>query len=96
MLDEYWDEGDTSYPGGFDFCPDWLFQYYNEVPLGEAIERDYFIWKSEQHRLTRKCDILRSSVPFSKHYFVTMEYDFNRFKSTCQHFNFSTCSGRSE
>ena len=23
MLDEYWDEGDTPYSGGFDFWPEW-------------------------------------------------------------------------
>ena len=37
MLDEYWDEVDTHYSRDFQFWPEWLFQYYNELPLGEAI-----------------------------------------------------------
>ena len=38
MLDEYWDEKDTPYSDDFDFWPDWLFQYYNELQLVEDIE----------------------------------------------------------
>ena len=49
MLYEYWDELDTPYSGGFYFCPERLFQYYNGLPLGENIESAYLIWKSEQH-----------------------------------------------
>ena len=50
------------------------------------------MWKSEQHRLTTKYDIMRSLVPLIKHYFVTMEEDNNLFKIICQHCNgFVTC-----
>ena len=56
----------------FYFCNDLLFQYYNELPLCESIEIDYLTWKSEQHRLTLKYDIMLSLVPLVKHYFVTM------------------------
>ena len=47
VLDEYWYDKDTSYSDDFYFWPDWLFQHYNELPLGEAIESDYITWKSE-------------------------------------------------
>ena len=58
------------------FLPQWLFQYYNELPLGGSIESAYLMWKSEQHRLTPKYDILSSLVPLIKHYYVTLEeYD---------------------
>ena len=45
-LYKYWEEEDTTYSGDFDFWPEWLFQYYNEMPLGEAIESAYPMWKS--------------------------------------------------
>ena len=74
-LDEYWDEGDTPYSGDFDFFPHWLFQYYDELTLVETIESDYITWKSEQHRLTPKYEILRSLAPLVKHYNTTLEED---------------------
>ena len=54
------------------------------------------MWKSEQHRLKPKYDILCSLVLLVKHYFVTTEEDYNQLKITYQHFNgFVTCYGRS-
>ena len=44
-MDEYWNRVDKPYSGGFDFYPQWLFQYYNELPLGEAIESAYLTWE---------------------------------------------------
>ena len=38
ILYSYWGEVDTPYSGDFYFCNEWLFQYYNDLPLGEAIE----------------------------------------------------------
>ena len=58
ILDEYWDERDTTYSDHFDLWPDWLYKYFNELMLGEAIENSYLMWKSEQHRLTPKYGIL--------------------------------------
>ena len=75
MSYECWDEIDTPYVDDFEFYPEWLFQYFNELPLGEDIESAYLMWKTEKHRLTTKCDILRSLVPLVNHYFVTMEED---------------------
>ena len=78
------------------FLPKWLFQYYNDLPLGESIESAYLMWKSEQHRLTPKYDIMRSLVPLVKHYFVTMEEDDSQLKITCQRCDgFVTCKGES-
>ena len=95
-LDEYGDEEDIPYSDDFGFWPKWLFTYYNEIPLGEAIESYYITWKSLQHRLTPKYDILSSLVTLVKHYFVTMEEDDNKLKMTCQHCNsFVTCYGKS-
>ena len=37
MLDEYLDGKYTTYSDDFDFWTDWFFQYYNKLPLGEAI-----------------------------------------------------------
>ena len=34
ILDKYREEEDTTYSGDSDFWPDWLFQYYYELPLG--------------------------------------------------------------
>ena len=80
----------------FYLFPDWLFQYYNELTLVEAIESDYLVWKSEQHRLAPKYYIMPSLVPPIKHYNVNMVEYYNQFKITCQRFNgFVTCSGRS-
>ena len=45
MLDEYSEERDTPHLDDFEFCPECFFQYLNELPLGEAIESDYFMWK---------------------------------------------------
>ena len=62
--------------------------------LVEAIESAYLKWKSEQHRMTPKCDIMSSLVPLVKHYNMTMEEDDNQFKRTCQFFSgFVTCAG---
>ena len=52
-----------------------MFRYFNEMPLGEAIESDYLMWKSEQHILTPKYDILCSLATLVNPYFVTMEED---------------------
>ena len=60
---ESWDDGDKSYLGGSDFWSQWLFKHYDELPLDEAIESVYLTWKSEQHRLTLKYDILLSFYP---------------------------------
>ena len=45
ILDEYWDEKDTPHSEYFNLWPDWLFQYYNELVLGESIESAYLKWK---------------------------------------------------
>ena len=50
-----------------------MFQYYDEVPSVEAIEKAYLTCKPEQHRLTPKYYILSSFVPLVKHYHVTLE-----------------------
>ena len=71
-LDEYWYQGDAPYSYGFGFCTECLFQYFNEMALGGAIEIDYLIWKPEQHKLIPKYYTLHSLVIFIKHYFVTM------------------------
>ena len=66
------------------------------MPLGKAIESDYLTWKSEQHILTPKYNIMRSLVTLVKHYFVTMKEDDNIFKINRQRCNgFVTCKGRS-
>ena len=44
VLHEYLDEEDTPYSGDSDFCPEWLFQYFNEIPLDEDIESSYLVW----------------------------------------------------
>ena len=66
ILDEYWDKKDTLHSDGFDFWPGRLFQYYNGLPLGDAIEIAHLVGKSEQHRLTPKYDIMCSLLPFVK------------------------------
>ena len=38
MLDEYWDGKDTPYSDDFGFWTDWLYQYFDELPLGESNE----------------------------------------------------------
>ena len=81
MLDAYWDEEDKTYSGGFYFWSDWLFQYYNEIPLGEAIKSAYLMWNSKHHRLTSKYDILFSLVSLVNKYSVTMEEDENQSKN---------------
>ena len=81
-LDEYWNEGDTLYSGYFDFWPEWLFQYYNELNFGEAIESVSIVWKSEQHSITPRYDILRSLVPLLKYYTVNMEEDSDKLTVT--------------
>ena len=50
------------------------------------------MWKSEQHILTPKYEILCSLVTLLKYCFLTMEEDDNQFKITCQSCNgFATC-----
>ena len=72
-----------------------LFQYQNELQLGEAIKSDCLMC-SWGEKLIPKYDILRSLVLLVKHYFVTMEGDDNKFKITCQCHNvFVTFKGRS-
>ena len=88
VLDDSWDGKDASYSDDYCFWPDWLHQYFNELPLGESIESAYLVWKSEQHILTPKYKILCSLVPLLKHHLVTMYEDDNIFKITGQH-----CSG---
>ena len=46
VLDENWEERDATYLNDFEFWTEWLFQYFNELKLGEAIESDYIMWKS--------------------------------------------------
>ena len=70
MLDKYWDEGDNPYQYDFDFCPEWLFQYFNKLPLGEEIEINFLVCKSEQHILTPKYNILCSLVTLAKHFLL--------------------------
>ena len=65
-FDEYCEERDTPYSDDFGLWHEWLFTYFNEMLLGEAIEIAYLMWKSEQHRLTLKYYILRSLVPLIK------------------------------
>ena len=63
-------------------------------PENEVYSSAYLIFKSEQHILTCKYGILRSLLPLVKHYFMTMEEDYNQLKITCQRFNvFVTFSG---
>ena len=73
-----------------------MFQYFNELPLGESIEITHLTWKSYQHRLAPKYDILRELVPLVKHYFVTMEKYDDQLKVTCQGCNVCLiCKSRS-
>ena len=53
MLDEHWDEKDTSYSDDFYLWPDWLFQYHNELSWGEVIESAYLMWKSGKNTGTQ-------------------------------------------
>ena len=59
MLYDYCYEKDTPYSYNYDFWPDWLYQYFNEMPLGEAIESAYLTWKLGQHILEPKYHIMR-------------------------------------
>ena len=94
-LDEFWDEVYKTYSGGL-FLARVFFQYYNELNLGESIESVYHNWKSKQHRLIPKYEILALFVPLEKHYHVTYEEDDKPLKVTCQRFNgFVTRFGRS-
>ena len=38
MLYEHWDERYTPYSDAFEFCPKWLFQYFNALQLGETLK----------------------------------------------------------
>ena len=71
----------------FGLWPEWLFQYFNELPLGEGIESFYILLKSEQQILTPKYDILHSLVPLVNHYFVTMYDDDHQLKISCKRCN---------
>ena len=83
-IDELCYEVDKTYSSGFDLWTHWLFQYYNELNLGEAIESVHLMWKSEQHRLTPKYDILYSFVSIVTHCHVTYEEDDKPFIIFCQ------------
>ena len=75
-LDEYQYGGNKPYSGGFYFLPKWLFKYFNELKLDESSESAYFMWNSEQQRLTHKYDILCSLMPLVKNNFISIEeYD---------------------
>ena len=66
------------------------------MSLGESIGIAYLTWKSEQHILTPKYDIMCSLVPLVKHCFVTVEEYDNQFKLTWENCNgFVTCKGGS-
>ena len=96
MLYKYWDERDKSFSGYFDFWPQWLFQYYNELPIVESIEIVYLTWNPEQQILISKDEILRPLVPLVKHYNVTVDEDDEKFKITCKCCSeFVTCSVKS-
>ena len=41
MLDAYWDEKYMPCSDDFISWPHWLYQYFNELPLGESIESSY-------------------------------------------------------
>ena len=71
-LYEYWYEWDKMHSGYFYFWPQWLLQYYNKMPLGQSIVIAYLMWKSEQHRLTPKYDIIHSLMSL----FKTLQCDF--------------------
>ena len=58
MLDEYWDEVNTTYSNDFYLWTDWLYQYFNELQLCEVIESAYLTWNLEKNILTPKYDIL--------------------------------------
>ena len=52
--------------------------------LGEYIESAYLMWKSEQHIIAPKYEIMSSLPPLLKHYNVTLEEDDKQLKITCQ------------
>ena len=96
MLYEYWVERYTPYSDYFEFWTEWLFKYFNEMPLVEAIESAYLMWKSEQHRMTAQYEIMRSLLLLVKHFVVSIEDDDNQLKIACQHCNgFGSCKVRS-
>ena len=95
-IDKYWYKGDTHYSVRFDLWPEWLFKYYDELPLGESIESADLMWNPEQHRLTPKYYIMRALVTLVKHYHVNFYNHNKKFKITYQCCNgFVTCSVRS-
>ena len=97
MLEKYWYEWDSPNSDYFNFFPEWLFQYNNELPIVEDIESAYIMWKSEQHRLTPKYDIFHSFVNLIKHYHVTLDDDDKSIKITCQRcYGFLIYSGKSD
>ena len=73
-----------------------MFEFYYHLPIGAAIESVYLTWKSEKHRLTPKCKILRLLVPLIKHYHVDLDDDYKPIKIMCKCCNaFLICSGNS-
>ena len=45
MLDEYWYKGDTPYSYDYKLWSEWLYKNNHNMPLGEAIESAYIMWK---------------------------------------------------
>ena len=46
MLDYYWDEKDIPYSDDHGFWADWVYNYSNELLLGEDIKSAYLTYKS--------------------------------------------------
>ena len=62
--------------------------------MSGAFEIGYLVWKSEQHSLTPKNDIMRALVPLVKHCNMALEEDDKKFKIICKLCNgFVTCLG---
>ena len=86
IIDEHWNEGDTTYSSSSGLYTQWSFQYFNELTIDEYIESFYLTWNIEQHILTPRYYILSSFVPLAKHYHVTEEDDDDKpFKITFQY-----------
>ena len=95
LLHPYWYGGDTPYSIQFDLWPNWLIQYNDLPPIGEAIENVYLVCKSEQHIMTTKCFIFHSFGALLKYYHATLMNDEqNIFKIICQYCDgYVQCSG---
>ena len=88
MIDEYVEKENKPYSSYHDIWTNWLFQYNDELQIVEAIESDYLMWNSEQHRLTPKYKLFCSLPPLVIHYHVTYVDDDNKsFKINSQHCN---------